>query len=180
MPAALIDSFYFPRPTCGAVVPEPDAPQSELEVIRPIRIPVVESDFAGAYLIGRFGVGAATLMYGAQILLLAVICFAFVRIGTTRSGNGMDAGLRRFVAVVVAGSGLLFFLQWFLSWSNILGLLPVMGQPMTLLSYAVSHHLFMVLPCLVVLVMGLRYASTDRMTLVPRGVPLRTRSGLFW
>ncbi len=178
-PAATLASLFSARPICGAPLAEPTAAQSELDIVEPIRIPVVESDFAGAYLIGRFGVGAAVLFFAAQMLLLAVILYTFVCVGGARSGNRMDAGLRRFIGVVVAGSGLLFLLQWIFSWSNILGLLPVMGQPMTLLSYAVSHHLFMALPCLMVVVVGLRHVSYDRAMMVPRGVPRRSRWRLF-
>lgn len=174
-----VPAFLTGRMFCGAPAGEPAVPTSELDVIEPIRIPVVESDFAGAYLIGRFGVGAAMLMYAGQVLLLAIFIFAFIRVGSTHSGNRMDAGLRRFIAVVVAGAGLLFLLQWMFAWSNSLGLLPVMGQPMTLLSYAVSHNLFMALPCLMVLVVGLRLVSYDQATMVPRGVPRRRRWALF-
>ena len=92
----------------------------------------------------------------------------------------MEIGMRRFIAMMVSGSGLLFLLQWTLSWSNVLGLLPVMGQPMSLLSYAISHNLFMVLPCLVVIAIGLRFASFDQPVLIPRGVPPRRRKGLLW
>jgi cell division protein FtsW (lipid II flippase) len=178
-PMTLAASLLQQRPICGKPETETAAAQSELDVVQPIRIPVVESDFTGAYLIGRLGVGAATLFYAAQILLLAMVVYTFMRISSARNGNLMDAGLRRFIATVVAGVGLLLMLQWILAWSNILGLLPVMGQPMTLLSYAVSHHLLMVLPCLIVLVVGLRYISYDRAKLVPRGVPRRNRWAFF-
>jgi hypothetical protein len=50
-----------------------------------------------------------------------------------------------------------------------------MGQPMTGLSYAISHHVFMALPCLMVIVVGLRYAGTDQSQIIPRGVPRRRR-----
>ena len=152
-----------------------DALQSEAAVVRPIQIPVVESDFAAAFLIGRFGLGAALLLYLGQILLLAIVLYGFVRVSFTRSGNRIEAGPRRFLAVVIAGAGLLFLMQWMLSWGNVLGLIPVMGQPMTGLSYAISHHVFMALPCLIVIVVGLRYAGTDQSQIIPRGVPRRRR-----
>jgi cell division protein FtsW (lipid II flippase) len=178
-PGTSTETLQSTRPVCGLSAAAPSSTPSDTDVIPPIRIPVVESDFAGAYLIGRFGLGAANLLYAAQVILLGIIIYGFVCLLATRSGNRMDAGIRRFIAVLVAGAGLLFFLQWLLSWSNILGLLPVMGQPMTLLSYAVSHHLFMVLPCLLVVVVALRYTSAERPVLVPRGVPHRSRRALL-
>jgi cell division protein FtsW (lipid II flippase) len=150
-------------------------------VIRPIEIPVVESDFAGSYLIGRLGAAAGLMLYGAQALLLIVVTVGFVRLSWAPSNGQIDEIVRRYVAIVVAGAAWLMLLQWSLSWSNMLGLLPVMGQPMTWLSYATSHHLFMAVPCILVLVAGLRYAGMPRYNYTPRDPPRsRYNSWLSW
>jgi cell division protein FtsW (lipid II flippase) len=188
VPNAILNFALPSRPVCDAIARqgspsadvEVDALQSEFANLRPIQIPVVESDFAAAYLIGRFGIGSALLLYLSQALLLAVAFYGFMRVNFTRSGNRIDAGPRRFLGVVVAGAALLLLLQWMLSWANVLGLLPVMGQPMTWLSYAISHHIFIALPCLIVIIVGLRYAEADRPLIVPRGVPRSKHRMQFW
>ena len=171
--------FMSSAPFCGATPPpSADPDKEEQEDRRPIRIPVVEKDFAAAYLIGQFGVGAGFLFYAAQVLLIAVVVFGFVQVSTTRSIGVVDEAVRRFVAIVMAGAALLLILQWSLSWSNVLGLLPVMGQPMTMLAYATSHHLFVALPCILVFIVALRYSVFEPYRYHPRDVPQKDRSGL--
>jgi hypothetical protein len=151
------------------------------DLANPVHIPVVQSDFAAAFLMGRFGIGAGLLFACAQLLLLLVAAHAFTQIlrGAT-SGNLYDRLVRRFLAVIIAGAALLFASQWLLSWSNALGLLPVMGQPMTWLSAATSHHLLMAIPCLLVLVLGLRYSGLTNPSMARRGPPPRKAMGLSW
>ena len=144
--------------------------------MRPIDIPVVESDFAGAYLIGRLGTGAGFLFYAAQVLLIAVVAAGFVRVSWAASSGHLDEAVRRYIAIILAGAAWLLVLQWSFSWSNVLGLLPVMGQPMTWLSYATSHHLFMAVPCILVIIIGLRYAGMPSYRYTPRDPPRNRRS----
>jgi hypothetical protein len=171
--------FMSSGPFCGSPPPPaatPEEEERERENRRPIRIPVVEKDFAAAYLIGTFGAGAGFWFYGAQVLLIAIIVFGFARVSWTRSAGLVDEAIRRFVAIVMAGAALLLLLQWSLSWSNVLGLLPVMGQPMTMLAYATSHHLFVALPCILVFVVALRYSVFEPYRYVPRDIPRTNRS----
>jgi hypothetical protein len=178
MLTAPVTFFMTSRPFCGSVQPASDAEETpeQIENRRPIRIPVVEKDFAAAYLIGTFGAGAGFLFYGAQVMLIGIIVFGFARVSWTRSAGLVDEAIRRFVAIVMAGAALLLLLQWSLSWSNVLGLLPVMGQPMTMLAYATSHHLFVALPCLLVFVVALRYSVFEPYRYVPRDIPRKNRS----
>lgn len=162
------------RSICN-VEPPPKATNAEnksRKEVRPIDIPVVESDFAGSFLIGRLGAAAGLLLYGAQALLLIIVAIGFVRVSWMPSSGQLDEAVRRYIAIVLAGSAWLLLLQWSLSWSNMLGLLPVMGQPMTFLSYATSHHLFMAVPCILVFVVGLRYAGMPSYRYTPRDPPL--------
>jgi cell division protein FtsW (lipid II flippase) len=146
------------------------------EELRPIKIPVVESDFAAAYLLSRFGIELAVLLYAAQSLLIVVAAVAFGRITWSGNSGATDRALRNFLGVLVIGAALLHGLQWVLAWSNVFGLLPVMGQPMTWLSYATSHHLFAALPSLLVFVVALRYARATPYRYSPRMVPDIERS----
>jgi len=72
-------------------------------------------------------------------------------------GSEIDARVRRFLSIVLLGSITLFALHWIISWSNALGLLPVMGQPMSWLSAGVSHQILMVFPCVLAMIVALRY-----------------------
>jgi hypothetical protein len=172
--------FCDPRPPAQATASQADS-RRERDLADPVRIPVVQSDFVGAYLIGRFGVGGAILFYLAQVAFLLVSGHAFTRVlSVTHSGNLYDRMVCHFLAVLIAGAALLVTAQWILSWSNVLGLLPVMGQPMTWLAYATSHHLFVALPCVLVLIIGLRYAGITRPRVALRGSPPRRSFGRRW
>jgi cell division protein FtsW (lipid II flippase) len=136
-------------------------------------IPVAESDFAPAYMLARFGIGVGVLLYLAQCLLIFMSLYGLVRIHLGGTRSMLDAHLRQFIGVMLAGSITLYVLQWVLSWSNVLGLLPVMGQPMTWLSAGNSHHFFMGLPCLISILLALRLAGTIPPQPRPRVPPSR-------
>ncbi len=136
-------------------------------------IPVAESDFAPAYMLARFGVGIGLLLYMAQCLLIFVTLYGLIRIHLGGARGMLDPHLRQFIGVMLAGSATLYVLQWTLSWSNVLGLLPVMGQPMTWLSAGNSHHFFMALPCLISILVALRLAGPMPQLPRPRVPPRR-------
>jgi hypothetical protein len=136
-------------------------------------IPVAESDFAPAYMLARFGIGVGVLLYMAQCLLIFMSLYGLIRIHLGGVRGMLDAHLRQFIGVLLAGSITLYVLQWVLSWSNVLGLLPVMGQPMTWLSAGNSHHFFMALPCLISILVALRLAGPMPPLPRPRVPPSR-------
>jgi hypothetical protein len=123
----------------------------------PIHIPVVQSDFIAAYLTGRHGLEAAGLLMACQVLLLLTIIRAWQQLRVEMTGESAERVVRHLLSIFLAGSGLLFALQWIISWSNMLGLLPVMGQPMTFLATGTSHHLGMALPCVLAILVAIRY-----------------------
>ncbi len=51
--------------------------------------------------------------------------------------------------LLLRGPAWMHITRWAIAWSNALGLLPVMGQPMTWISAANSHLIFFALPALV-------------------------------
>jgi cell division protein FtsW (lipid II flippase) len=51
-------------------------------------------------------------------------------------------------SLILFGTTWMYAVHWLISWGNVLGLLPVMGQPMTWISAANSHLLFFALPAL--------------------------------
>lgn len=139
----------------------------------PIEIPAVQDDFAAAFLLSRFGIAAGLTLGLAQIGFVAAAVMVVMLVGKSRDGQHVDDGVRRFLSVATAGAVTLFVLHWTISWSNILGLIPVMGQPMTLLSSATSHHLFMSLPCIVVLLIGARFAMFSSASIAWHAPPYR-------
>ena len=137
-----------------------------------LRLPVVQTDFAPTFLMTRVGLASGAALYAGQALFVICCLAGFIRLRRRGSANVTDRSLRAFLATVLAGAMSLFVLHWSISWCNVLGLLPVMGQPMTLLSAATSHHLFMTLPCLVVIVVAFRFARFKAQPL-SFGVPPR-------
>lgn len=113
-----------------------------------MRLPAVQDDFIATFLISHFG-------YLAGLSLLAVqLAFVWQLI---RLSNGLLHDLQGTASARQLGySGSLFcfgfagllIAHWLISWSNVLGLLPVMGQPMALLSSGGSNLMLFVVPCL--------------------------------
>ncbi|MGF3024727.1 hypothetical protein ACQVP2_18125 [Methylobacterium aquaticum] len=119
-------------------------------------IPVAENDFAAAYLIARHGVAAAMLLFAFQFAFVILAIASYVRLVSVKGGDRSDQIVRYLLSILLAGAATLFILQWSLAWSNSLGLIPVMGQPMTWLAAGTSHHLLMALPCSVTILLAMR------------------------
>lgn len=114
---------------------------------RAMMIPVVESDFTPAFFLNRYGGVAALTLVGVQTV------FIFVLIGIAdRTWIGIDQNddqwmaLRGFAYFALYGGAALLGAHILVSWGVNLGFLPVMGQPMPLLSAAGSHVTLFVLP----------------------------------
>ncbi|MGH6816504.1 MAG: FtsW/RodA/SpoVE family cell cycle protein, partial [Hyphomicrobiaceae bacterium] len=119
-------------------------------------IPILQSDFIGAYLIGRFGIVTAAAVAMVQALIVA-IAFGVGMVtyqGTT--GQEKDRARRHLLSILCIGGGGLLGLQWFIAWSNVFGLMPVMGQPMSLIAYASSNTVLLVVPIVAVLLTTIR------------------------
>lgn len=178
--------------------PTRDCRASDLKLpVKAHCIPVVESDFAVTFLLAEFGIGAGLLLLTVQFTFTALALFTVYRL-VLPPWSIATAQRRRFdkvedevralssmprdpvlaaggkaLAVLVLGSILLYQMQWILAWSNSMGLLPVMGQPMTWLSAATSHHLFMAIPAALVILMGARVVEAQKYTVRFNWVPLK-------
>jgi cell division protein FtsW (lipid II flippase) len=144
-----------------------------LDIRGPATIPVVSNDFAGAYLVARHGIQSAMMLLGFQMGLVSLAVLIYVRLQWPHSGDRREAVVRYFVSLLAVGSAALFGVQWLFAWSNVLGLLPVMGQPMTWLSYATSHHLLMALPAALTLLLAARLSGGNRPRAALRAPPRR-------
>lgn len=114
---------------------------------RAMAIPVVESDFAPAFFLNRYGGVAALILVGAQAMFVLLLIGVANRVLRSNHHNSyvefLPGGFSYFA---LYGSAALLGAHFLVSWGTNLGFLPVMGQPMPLLSAAGSHLTFFVLP----------------------------------
>lgn len=114
---------------------------------RVMAIPAVQDDFAPAFFLNRYGGVTALALLAAQILLVLTLW----RIGgralhLARQNDYRLQAWGGFAYFALASGGGLLAAHGLVSWGTNLGFLPVMGQPMPLLSAAGSHLLFLIAP----------------------------------
>ncbi|MDG4552477.1 MAG: FtsW/RodA/SpoVE family cell cycle protein [Candidatus Contendobacter sp.] len=115
-----------------------------------MRLPVVQNDFIGAFLLHRFGMeGGWILLVFQGVFAAALFTLARDVEAWGRNQNAPEKATGLFLALALFAMAWLVLAHWTIAWSNTLGLLPVMGQPMTFVSLANSHHLFFALPGLI-------------------------------
>lgn len=110
-------------------------------------LPAVQDDFIAAYLLSHFGYLPAALFVLLQLELIFTLLLLAGRNKSTdveKEVDDLDYACRMFCL----GVAWMLLAHWLISWSNASGLLPVMGQPMALLSTGGSNLLLFVLPCL--------------------------------
>jgi cell division protein FtsW (lipid II flippase) len=124
-----------------------------------MRLPVIQNDFIATYMTVRFGLPMALLLVTAEFAaVLSAVLIAVGLLGAQARGSA-NAAARHGLAITAVGVAALFGLHWSISWGNAIGLLPVMGQPMTFLAAATSHHLLMALPGVGLLLLAGRVAA---------------------
>ncbi len=122
-----------------------------------LALPVVESDFILSFVLFKFGGLAAIALAMFQTIYIAL----FFRIGRgcrrwedvrPNALSHLDREscriLGNFFFLALAFLGTMQATHWGISWSNVLGIMPIMGQPMTWISYGVNHLLFFAFPAL--------------------------------
>lgn len=114
-------------------------------------LPMVQNDFIGSFVLFKFGALPGLilmLVQAAYIRALFSAGGAAKRWGAARrSFDQRRAGTILYMALW--GLAWMQAAHWSIAWANALGLLPVMGQPMTWISAANSHLIFFALPTLV-------------------------------
>jgi cell division protein FtsW (lipid II flippase) len=114
-------------------------------------LPAVQNDFIVSFLLYRFGGLMGLLLMGVQLAYILLL-FRLSRNLDNRVEKTQDWRLRQSGTThgyIIFGLAWIHIAQWSISWGNALGVLPVMGQPMTWISAANSHMLFVGLPVLV-------------------------------
>lgn len=110
-------------------------------------LPEVHNDFIATFFIHHFGILPAMILLAVQTLVL-VLLFDIARriLRWGLDGNRDDRETGRVLALAIRGFTWLLAGHWLIAWGNVLGALPVMGQPMSWLAAANSHLLLFVLP----------------------------------
>jgi cell division protein FtsW len=145
-----------------------------------MRLAAVQDDFITAFLINRFGGYAGLAMLFAQIFY-ALLLFTLGKVLERQLGEGdfreQNAGV--VLGYTLYGVAWMLVAQWLISWGNTLGLLPVMGQPMTWLTAGNSHLIAVaLLPLFIALVSGwvsLGYSEEEREAKRKRGIARPSR-----
>lgn len=110
-------------------------------------VPAVQDDFIAAFLLNRFGSLPGIVLVTVQFFwLLALFRLAAGLLSIETRADVASAC--RLMGYVLFGLAWLHLLHWLVSWGNVLGLLPIMGQPMTWLSAGNSHLLAVGMPTL--------------------------------
>ncbi|MDG4595749.1 MAG: FtsW/RodA/SpoVE family cell cycle protein [Candidatus Contendobacter sp.] len=114
---------------------------------RAMAIPVVENDFTPAFFLNRHGGAAGLGLVGLQAtFILLLLTIADRALGWSGHGDYRLTALGWFAYFTLYGGAALLGAHLLVSWGANLGFLPVMGQPMPLLSAAGSHLTLFVLP----------------------------------
>jgi cell division protein FtsW len=114
---------------------------------RAMAIPVVENDFTPAFFLNRQGGAAGLGLVGLQAaFILLLLTIADRALDWSGHGDYRLTALGRFAYFTLYGGAALLGAHVLVSWGANLGFLPVMGQPMPLLSAAGSHLTLFVLP----------------------------------
>lgn len=112
-------------------------------------IPAIHNDFILAFFLHKAGGLAGLLLLGLQLLWLGVL---FMLVAHLRQQAQQQSRQQRLASLLLAyslyGMAWLLALHWLIAWGNALGLLPIMGQPMTWISSGNSHLLAVGIPSL--------------------------------
>ena len=111
-------------------------------------LPAVQDDFVLSFFLYKFGAVAGIALLCVQLCYL----FLLSRAGSKALSLSGDYSKRQagiVLCFVIQGLVVIHLLQWSISWGNTLGLLPVMGQPMTWLSSGNSHLASVGFPALI-------------------------------
>ena len=126
-----------------------------------MRLPVVQNDFIGGFVLFKFGALAGMVLLWIQAIYVRALFEAGAaakRWGAARrSYDRRMAG--RILHLALLGLAWMQVAHWSIAWANALGLLPVMGQPMTWISAANSHLLFFAFPGLLLAMGAARMAE---------------------
>lgn len=99
------------------------------------RVPAVQDDMAPAFLLGRFGLLGAALLWAAQLAYIGcLVMLGWQALQAAAPGDYRRRWGLKLLFFAAWGAAALFCAHLALSWGTNTGALPVMGQPMPLIS----------------------------------------------
>ena len=105
-----------------------------------MQVPAIQDDFIAAFLLNRFGGFMGLILVIIQLFWIKTLFTLSTQLTQPQSNNKLYAA-QSILGNILFGLAWIHLLHWLISWSNVLGLLPIMGQPMTWLSAGNSHLL---------------------------------------
>ncbi|HEV7327575.1 MAG TPA: hypothetical protein VGN91_21120 [Bosea sp. (in: a-proteobacteria)] len=143
---------------------EQDETVSRFTVSDLVRLPVVQNDFIATFLMVRFGLPTGLALLAAQVITVFGLLALAASLLRERAMGSAQEGANKGMAIILVGIATIFALHWSISWGNALGLLPVMGQPMTFIAAATSHHMLMALPSIAIALIAGRLAAIRQLS----------------
>lgn len=119
-------------------------------------VPAIQDDMIAAFFVARFGIDSAKGLLLLQVLFFALGVYTSVATVRFTTGNLREETERLLLGSIAFGATILISMHWTISWFNVVSWFPIMGQPMSLISYARSHTLMMCLPAIIAILMALR------------------------
>lgn len=119
-------------------------------------LPAVQDDFILSFVIYKFGGVAGLILALTQLGYLWTLFSISSKLKTWACAPG-DYQRREYgliLSLIIFGLAWMTATQWAISWGNVLGLIPVMGQPMTWLSAGNSHMYAMAFPTFLMGLLG--------------------------
>lgn len=117
------------------------------ELVNPWRVPAVQDDMAPSFFVGRFGLVAAWGLWAVQFLYLtSLLAGGWQALSAIRPGDHRRRWSLRLTFFATWGAAAMFAGHLLLSWGTNTGWLPVMGQPMPLLSSGGSIIVLLLVP----------------------------------
>lgn len=121
-----------------------------------MNLPAVQDDFILAFTLYKYGGIAVISLLIAQLAWVGLI-FTLLQQLLVKLPQARDERLAQaLLAYILYGLAWMQLLHWLISWGNVLGLLPIMGQPMTWLSSGNSHLLAIALPSVLLALLASR------------------------
>lgn len=138
-----------------------NAPLADPDPAALLKVPAIQDDFASVSLVQALGPDGALLYAAGQVALVVLALGIGITALLAPSEFRTGAWL---LGCATIGLAALFAAQVTVPWANALGLLPIMGQPMTFVSLGASHHLGVALPFAVVTLLTCYATRAQRTT----------------
>ncbi|MFI0398770.1 MAG: FtsW/RodA/SpoVE family cell cycle protein [Thiolinea sp.] len=119
-------------------------------------IPAVQNDFILAFILAKIGALGGLILLLIQLFWVGLLFGLHQALLVKAKGERGTVRAMQLLAWLLYGLAWLQIAHWLISWGNVLGLLPIMGQPMTWISSGNSHLLALGLPTVLLALLAAR------------------------